>query len=351
MQRPHKFFVLVALAIGLRVVTSLAAEPKGHTGAEGWRKAGPNQVAVAKFEWTDATRQREVPVKIYCPESNGRHPIIIMSHGLGGSRDGYEYLGRHWASHGYVSVHLQHKGSDDEVWKTVPDAERRGSMQKSAANLTNALNRPRDVTFVIDRLEQLDREAGPLQGRLDLARIGMAGHSFGGYTTLAIAGQTAPGLLGKTFTLADRRVRAAVPMSAPVPKQRDKLDQIFGSIKIPCLHMTGTLDDSPIGETKAAERRLPFDHIHLADQYLVTFVGGDHMVFSGRPRRSEKLVLPGWQGSDRKDAMFQELIRAATTAFWDAYLRDDAKAKGWLTGSGCAAMLGENATFEKKVKR
>ena len=114
--------------------------------------------------------------------------------------------------------------------------------------------------------------------------------------------------------------------------------------------MTGTLDDSPIGETKAADRRLPFDHIHLADQYLVTFVGGDHMIFSGRPRRTENLVLPGWQGSGEKDPLFQELIRAVTTAFWNAYLRDDAKAKEWLTGGGCATMLGENAKFEKKVQ-
>ena len=216
MRHRHGLYVLVALAIGLRVVTSLAAEPKGQAGAEGWRTVGPSQVEVAKYEWTDEARHREVPVNIYYPASGGRHPIIIMSHGLGGSRDGYEYLGRHWASHGYVSVHVQHKGSDDAVWKEVPIATAE-SMQKSAAQLVNALNRPKDVSFVIDRLEQLDRDDGPLHGRLDMTRIGMAGHSFGGYTTMAIAGQTAPGLLGKTFTLADRRVRAAVPMSAPCP--------------------------------------------------------------------------------------------------------------------------------------
>ena len=162
------------------------------------------------------------------------------------------------------------------------------SMQKAAGNLANAIDRPKDVTFVLDRLKQLDGEEGPLHERLDNDRIGMAGHSFGGYTTLAAAGQVFAAPLGKPLTLGDRRVRAAIPMSAPVPKQRDKLDQAFGRIKIPCLHMTGTLDDSPIGNTKAAERRLPFDHMHLADQYLVNFVGGDHMIFSGRPRRPEK---------------------------------------------------------------
>ena len=347
---PHRqrLYLLIALALGLRAVASLAAEPKGQFETQHWRAAGPNQVEVATYEWTDPLRHREVPVKIYYPKSGGRCPIIIMSHGLGGSREGYEYVGRQWASHGYVSVHPQHKGSDDGVWKGEQNPME--AMQKAAANLANALDRPKDVSFVIDRLEQLDREDGPLQGRFDSSRIGMAGHSFGGYTTLAIAGQAFPGLLGKTLTLADRRVRAAVSMSAPVPKQRDKLEQAFGPIKIPCLHMTGTLDDSPIGDTKAADHRLAFDHMHLADQYLVNFVGGDHMIFSGRPRRPEKLVVPGLHGSGEKDALFQELIRTVTTAFWDAYLRDDARAKRWLTGGGCEALLGENAQFEKKVK-
>jgi predicted dienelactone hydrolase len=310
--------------------------------------AGPYQVEAVQYEWTDTVRQREVPVKIYYPRSSDRCPVIIMSHGLGGTRDGYEYLGRQWASHGYVVVHPQHKGSDDAVWKGMQNP--RESMQKAVGNLANALNRPKDISFVIDRLEQLDREEGPLYHRLDCARIGMAGHSFGAYTTLAIAGQVFPGRMGQTITLGDHRIRAAVAMSPTVPKQQDKLDQAFGTIKIPCLHMTGTLDDSPVGDTKAAERRLPYEHMNLADQYLVTFAGGDHMIFSGRPRRPENVVAPGWHGSGQKDRLFQELIRTVTTAFWDAYLRDDAQAKGWLTGGGCETLLGDNAKFEKKLK-
>ena len=348
MRHRHVFCPLSVLAVSLCAAAALAAAPKSPPRPEHWSKAGPSEVEVVTHEWTDPLRQRIVPVKIYYPKSGGRCPIIIMSHGLGGSRDGYEYLGRHWASHGYVSVHPQHKGSDDAVWKE--SSNRRESMQQAAGTLANVVNRPKDVSFVIDRLEKLNSEAGPLRGRLDMGCIGMAGHSFGAHTTLAVAGQTFSGLLGQSLTLADRRVRAAVPMSAPAPKQRNKLDQAFGPIKIPCLHMTGTLDDSPIGDTKAAERRLPFDHMRLADQYLVTFAGGDHMIFSGRPRRTEALAAPGWRGSGAKDSLFQELIRTVTAAFWDAYLRDDAQAKTWLAGDGCEAMLGENARFEKKLK-
>src|SRR5438094_652536 len=76
------------------------------------------KVAILRETWHDKERDRDVPVKIYYPEkSDAPAPAIIFSHGLGGSRDGYEYLGQHWAGCGFVSVHLQHLGSDDAVWR------------------------------------------------------------------------------------------------------------------------------------------------------------------------------------------------------------------------------------------
>jgi len=80
----------------------------------------------------------------------------------------------------------------------------------------------------------------------------------------------------------DPRFKAAMAMSAAVDLRGDP-DKSYGTIRIPILHMTGTRDDSPIGETRAGQRRIPFDHIHGADQYLVTLEGGDHMIFAGQP--------------------------------------------------------------------
>ena len=56
------------------------------------------EIAIARYDWHDATRDRDVPVKIYFPKDGaGPFPVVLFSHGLGGSREGYEYLGRHWA--------------------------------------------------------------------------------------------------------------------------------------------------------------------------------------------------------------------------------------------------------------
>lgn len=298
-------------------------------------------VASVKYDWQDEKRDRKVPVKIYYPETGkGPFPVIIFSHGLGGSRDGYEYLGQYWASHGYVSVHLQHIGSDSSLIQGVPPVEMMEKLRDAIANPQNAINRPIDVIFAIDEVMKLNREDPVFKNRLDLKRIGMAGHSFGAFTTQAVIGEIFTGLTGRQVSTNDARIKAAISMSPFVPLLKDEYDTAFTKVKIPSFYMTGSLDNSPIGETKAEDRRIPFDHAKNADEFLLIFKGGDHMVFSGRLRRQ---VL-------EKDPVFQKLICQSSTAFWDAYLRDDGRAKKWLMGDGFQSDLGGEGTFEEKVK-
>ena len=304
-----------------------------------YRQPGPHAVATAVFEWHDSSRHRDVPVKIYYPKvGDGPFPVIIFSHGLGGSRDGYEYLGRHWASHGYVSVHPTHIGSDSAILKR--EGRLMDIMSEAASDPSNAIARPRDIAFVIDQLVEANANMRRLQGRLALDRIGVAGHSFGAYTALASAGQSLVGPNGREGPLADTRIRAAIAMSTPA-RRRDSavLDRMYGSIAVPCFHMTGTRDSSPIGDTKAEDRRLPFDHMTAADNYLLTLNGGNHMVFSG---------IPAKLGGGERDDRFHELILMSSTAFWDAYLKADAKAKAWLAGGAFAKSLDGDGTFEVK---
>src|SRR5262245_17123816 len=149
--------------------------------------AGSHPVETLSLEWHDDPRDRDVPVKIYLPKDVEKPaPVIIFSHGLGGSRNGYAYLGQQWASRGYVSVHLQHIGSDDSIFR---GGEGAGGLQKAAPNPMNSINRPKDVSSALNRLEQANKDDGPLKGRLDLAHVGMAGHSFGAFTTMAVIGQ------------------------------------------------------------------------------------------------------------------------------------------------------------------
>jgi predicted dienelactone hydrolase len=136
-----------APAFWLLFLYALAAPLRGEDGAS-------YRVATAVFDWQDTKRDRAVPAKVYYPENkNTPSPVVIFSHGLGGSRDGYEYLGRYWASHGFVSVHVQHLGSDASVWQG--SATPRQALKAAAMDVRNAAERPLDISFAIDQLSDL----------------------------------------------------------------------------------------------------------------------------------------------------------------------------------------------------
>lgn len=316
-------------------------------GASAFLETGPHEVATRLEDWQDESRDRAVPVKFHYPaKGEGPFPVILFSHGLGGSRKAYGYLGNHWASHGFVSVHLQHLGSDDATWRGVPPLQIFEKM-KEAASVENFIARADDVTFVIAQLEaRHETGSDPLFGKLALDRIGMAGHSFGARTTMALAGEvfTIPG--GETRAFSDDRIKVAVamsPMPSPVAAHHETA---YEQITIPTMHLTGTRDTTPLEQGRtAAERLIPFEKTPGEHHYLINFQGGDHMIFSGRPR-----ALGGLLGNAASDEEFQALIRQCTTAFWKAWLSESTAARAWLTAKsdGLADALGDRADYRHK---
>jgi hypothetical protein len=299
--------------------------------------AGPVQryaVTSRDLTWVDNSRQRVVPIKIYTPSGEGPFPVILFSPGLGRSRDDCGYLGIHWASCGYVSVFVQHKGSDNDVLQGTVRPKKQ--LREAFDDPKNIRNRPRDIIFVISRLDQLQQEGSSLGRLLDMQHIGVSGHDFGAQTALGLAGQVLPG----EVVYAEPRIKAVVAMSAPVPLGQVPLSVAYSDICTPCLHITGTDDNSIVATTQASQRRLPFDYTRGADQFLVIFKGADHMTYSGH-------VFASLNG--RSDAMFQRLIARSSTAFWDAYLKDNGTAKHWLADDGLHEMLGAKASVEKKI--
>jgi predicted dienelactone hydrolase len=291
-------------------------------------------VSMTDANWFDARSSRTIPVRIYYPaDASKRFPVVVFSTGLGCSREDCAYLGRHWAGCGFVSVFVQHPGSDDAQRGLRP----RKDLQRAFNDSNNIRNRPLDIIFVIDRLEQMARNGTSPGDRFDMTRLGVGGHDFGSQTALALAGQVLPGQI----SFHDSRVKAILAMSSPVPLGQVPLSVAYADISLPCLHITGTADNSIVSTTQAYQRRLPFDYTSTGDQYLVTLNGADHMTYSGHIRRS----------NGANDAMYHRLIANCSAAFWDAYLQNDIHAKSWLAGDGVKTYLGGTGRAETKLSQ
>ena len=235
------------------------------------------------------------------------------------------YLGNHWAQHGYVAVFMQHAGSDEQVWKSVPMKDRMAAM-KQAAGVQSALDRYADVLFVIDQLEKWNADSEhPLHGRLDLEHIGMSGHSFGAHTTQAMMGQKFPG----DREVGDKRIDAFLAMS-PSPHRRMEPAKSFGHIKAPVLLMTGTKDASVITPDTTPEKRMSvFKAMQEGDKYHLVLKDAEHNAF-GDSRLGQRARI------DHHHAA----ILSLSTLFWGAYLKGDSDAKSKLQSEAARGEAG-----------
>ena len=311
------FSVLTAVAIGLVSLagncTSTPAD-EAATAASAVavvaKSSAQDSISVANFEWKDAARNRDVPVRLYLPDATVTGttsvPLIVFSHGLGGSRNGYQYLGRFWASQGYASLHVQHIGSDSSLWRGNPF----GLTMRltSAAQDSEAMARAKDVSFALTELLAMPSMAA----RLDANRIVAAGHSYGANTTMLLAGAAVPRQSDKgneILNLRDPRIKAAMLLSAPPFYGYNNPAAILGGITLPTLHITATGDDILIpGYGSGFEDRVNlFNAMGDARKTLVVFTGGSHSIFTDR--------------SNTGGAELNPKVKAATQALSLAFLK------------------------------
>ncbi len=236
-------------------------------------------IDIVELDWADATRQRPVPVRLYWPTQQAAFapvPLVVFSHGIGGSRRGYSYLGQHWAAHGVASLHLQHVGSDRNLWFGNP-LGLIGRLQ-DAAQEREAIERPRDLGFALDQLL-----ASALGDHVDRRRIAAAGHSYGANTTLLAAGARVQ-RQGKAVDLHDERLAAAIVLSAPPFYGESELTPILAPVTLPTLHVTATGDVIRIpGYWSGAQDRIAvFEAVGSRRKALAMFEGGSHSMFTDR---------------------------------------------------------------------
>jgi predicted dienelactone hydrolase len=256
-------------------------------------QGGSAQVRTLKLSFNDQKRQRQIPLDVYFSSAASTNkPVIVFSHGFGSVRTDLRYLAEHLASHGYVVAALEHPGSNETSSKVVSKGKNRLVAPQEF------LDRPRDISFILDELAQLNQTANnPLQGKLATNNVMVVGYSFGGGTALALAGgelqienlkQSCQRKLGKTnlseslqcagqalpektYQLRDARIKQAIALNPTT-------SLMFGEtgltkVQIPTLILSSSADKITPALT---EQVMGFAKIP-SPKWLVGVVGGSHL--------------------------------------------------------------------------
>lgn len=267
-------------------------------------RAGHAQVRQQSLVFRDRDRRRSIPVDLYWSRQH-HGPLVIISHGFGADRRFLGYLAQHLASHGLTVAALEHPGSNITWLSRVA----LGKLGEGGINdllpVQEFVERPQDVSFLIDELARLNKYSTLLHRRINTEQVTVIGHSLGGYTALALAGADLDldGLAEfcKSHSLfglspADWLQCSAVDLPRDLPDTYDErvsqvialnplMGRIFGEaglsqVKVPTLILSASED--PVTPA-VSQQLLPYAALQTESRYLVAAIGATHLSM-GDPR-------------------------------------------------------------------
>ncbi|HET9201303.1 MAG TPA: hypothetical protein VFO84_10080 [Dehalococcoidia bacterium] len=231
------------------------------------------------------------------PSADAPFPLIVFSHGSGGNPRQSRFLTVHLASHGFVVAALSHPGN------TTDDCFPCRDFNQLADSYAN---RPLDITFIRDQLIAASlANTPPLGGLIDATSIGLTGHSFGGYTTVA-------GLANGGWDAG----AALAPVDIALPN--------FGSastIDVPLLVYGGALDTT----TPFTMQQAIYDAaVNAPARLLLELPRAGHLAFAD-------ICLTASAGcGDLDPAVAHDLINLYLTAFFRYYLNGEEQYRSYL---------------------
>ncbi|NET27073.1 alpha/beta hydrolase [Okeania sp. SIO1I7] len=148
------------------------------------RKKGQYSFSKQQIILQDEGRDRHFSVELYLPNISSKEisiPVVVISHGLGSNGVNFKSLAKHLASYGFAVALPQHPGSDYEYIQKFLAGK-----TKDMFHGNEFIDRPLDISFLLNELEQLNQYQ--FHNQLNLKKVGIFGHSFGAYTAFALAG-------------------------------------------------------------------------------------------------------------------------------------------------------------------
>ncbi|MBL1210883.1 chlorophyllase/cutinase-like alpha/beta fold protein, partial [Geminocystis sp. GBBB08] len=324
------------------------------------RKDGKYQVKKEVWQLTDQSRNRSFYVDVYVPQKvTGNIPVVVFSHGLSSRPEDYSEGMNHLASYGYLVAAPQHIGSDIIYLQEMFEG-----YHKNIFDRDEFINRPKDISFVIDELER--RNQKEFQGKLNLKNVGISGHSFGGYTVLAIAGATIDfDYLQKACDTTYQGLNVALLLQCralELPKQDYQFRDprvtsvlagnpvnrfIFGEkgiskISIPVLMVSGSNDPAA---PPVFEQALPFTWLTVPNKYLALIEGQAHVNFNEIDGGIKEALNSAVSLALPSQDLIQNYVDGISIAFFEVHLNNNKNYSPYLE-SAYAEYLSQNQKFK-----
>jgi len=301
------------------------------------RKPGSMRWTEEELTFRNPNRDRPSPLRVYLPQVKKPVPLIVISHGLGSDPQTFSYIAQHLASHGFAVAIPEHLDTSADKFARFFDGFER------PPNPSEFANRPLDITYLLDELQQKYQSYPFWKSRIDFNNVGVMGQSFGGYTALAVAGaKLNPDKLTEDCQKSqDRRITLNLSTllqcrSLEVASQQNNFqDQrikaviainpltslIFGeegmsNIQVPTMIIAGTKD---YVTPAVPEQIKPFTWLKTSRKHLILIAPGTH--FSFLKESGGRLAVPSQLiGPDPNLAY--PYLKAFSLAFFESYLQN-----------------------------
>lgn len=324
-----------------------------------WR--GPLNIKATDLSLRDQVREKDLEIKVTYPDGAETYPVVVFSHGLLGSKDGYQPLVRYWAEHGYVVIQPTHYDSASFRKPTLTE------LRDLTPLFVGWESRPDDIILILDEFNLIESLLPNFAGKFDHSRIGMGGHSFGSHTSMLIGGaqlsansfgncgnvgsvssvtssasssassrasSRAPKRAGMQFR--DERPLAFLLLSPQgsgraLTETADFNQSAWDDFERPMMIVTGT-EDNGRRKQDYQWRSEAFKYGAPDDKYLMVIEGGYHG-FGG-------ITGTKFFGSGPANDSHVEWVQLSTLAFFDRYVKGLPEAARLLTDGELAKVSG-----------